>query len=496
MGMAASQGRLLTLTARKNTIGYQLQELSMEKMSLTREMQKVSKDYNNSLSAKKFKWSNNAGVDYVDLSYSAIMRPSAVNQNKPYLITNSSGKVVIDRQYREFAEKISPNGFPGGDYESQRTDILASLLGVSATVISESQAQDEYLNTLKEDVYNKKSAYQEWKSKESSKSGRNNVGYKSVSDFRKLLGLNENVSYSNILDKFNNAKRNASSGSNWRSEVTNIVNQIKSGLSKYFVDDTNQSLNGGKTEKTTFETSCDNLINAIPQDSENKEALPGYINKENSTINTEELLAIILGGSNLTRNDNGNYLTRDTENAQWQDWYNQLNTKYNDWKNAEKVYKDANDNTASAFGGDQKTKIEFYDALFTVIAEQGWTYDSQVTDNDYLNNMFQNNQFYITEVTNNEDYGEEYAEYKNRKYDYSTDLASNFEKLFLVNDEDIRQEALTNYEYKKSIIKVKEERIDTRMKDLETEQSAITNMIKGIETVRKDNTETYFSIFS
>ena len=42
----------------------------------------------------------------------------------------------------------------------------------------------------------------------------------------------------------------------------------------------------------------------------------------------------------------------------------------------------------------------------------------------------------------------------------------------------------------------KETRIDTRMQDLETEQAAINEMIKGIETVRDDNSERTFSIFS
>lgn len=49
---------------------------------------------------------------------------------------------------------------------------------------------------------------------------------------------------------------------------------------------------------------------------------------------------------------------------------------------------------------------------------------------------------------------------------------------------------------KRASLNEKETRIDTRMQNLETEQSAINEMIKGIETVRNDNTERTFGIFA
>ena len=104
--------------------------------------------------------------------------------------------------------------------------------------------------------------------------------------------------------------------------------------------------------------------------------------------------------------------------------------------------------------------------------------------------MLQNNQYYITTMSsevNSE--GEEY-------FDYNTDIASNFDNVFSVNDSDAQNEALVEYEYQKSVINEKESRIDTRMQNLQTEQSAINEMIKGIETVRNDNTERTFGIFA
>ena len=103
MGMAASQVRLLQLTSRKNTIGYQLQNLSLQKTALSRDMQRVTRNYQEALNTKTLKWSNNAGVSHVDLSYANLMRPGSANKNNPYLITNGDGKVVLDSKYQQYA---------------------------------------------------------------------------------------------------------------------------------------------------------------------------------------------------------------------------------------------------------------------------------------------------------------------------------------------------------------------------------------------------------
>ena len=100
MGMAASQVRLLQLTSRKNDIGFQLTKLANDKVSLARDMQKVSREYNNALNQKVLKWSNNQGVSYIDLSYQNLMKPSAMNQNKPYLLTSYIKSRAIRKTYK------------------------------------------------------------------------------------------------------------------------------------------------------------------------------------------------------------------------------------------------------------------------------------------------------------------------------------------------------------------------------------------------------------
>ena len=81
-------------------------------------------------------------------------------------------------------------------------------------------------------------------------------------------------------------------------------------------------------------------------------------------------------------------------------------------------------------------------------------------------------------------------------FEYDSAAASNVDNIFTVNDSNVQNEAMVQYEYEKSIINEKESRVDQRMDNLKTEQSAINEMIKGIEKVKSDNSERTMSIFA
>ena len=132
--------------------------------------------------------------------------------------------------------------------------------------------------------------------------------------------------------------------------------------------------------------------------------------------------------------------------------------------------------------------------MFSSIAERGWVYNYKANDADYLNQVFQNNLYTITTVDREktqDKLGNDIV-----KNFYETHIASNMEKIFSVNDAEARNEALVEYEYKKSLINEKEQRIDLRMQDLKTELSAINQMMQSVDQIKKDNIERTFSIFS
>ena len=103
--------------------------------------------------------------------------------------------------------------------------------------------------------------------------------------------------------------------------------------------------------------------------------------------------------------------------------------------------------------------------------------------------MIKNNKNYITVMEDETDTeGNLYT-------DYTQKLASDVDNIFAVNNSAYQQEALVEYEREKATISEKEARIDTRMQNLETEQSAVNKMIEGRENMRDENFERHLNIF-
>lgn len=96
MGLAASQARFLAITSRKLNCEFQSMQIAQEKLSVTRDLQKAAQEYQNSLSATKLIWDcDTVDNDVYNLSYDLMMKPSAINEYDPYLITDTKGKIVL-----------------------------------------------------------------------------------------------------------------------------------------------------------------------------------------------------------------------------------------------------------------------------------------------------------------------------------------------------------------------------------------------------------------
>lgn len=489
MGYSCSQVTLLALTARKNDIGRELQHCSLQKNSLSRDMVRVTQNYQNALNSKVYKWSNNAGASYVDLSYSTLMNPGAANKNQPYLITNSDGKIVLNSKYEKYAEMISPNGKAGGDWQSNRTAILSQLTGLSEDKINNASVTSEAVNTAAENV----NAIQ----KEMDKL-KEPVNTDSDKEFFARAGkVATNGSSYDIANLYKSSSTwtNLGDANTAKSALTNILNGIATNMKNYLSDEDYESFtNACNTYMTDnghyFGGTSDNAKQGL------EDGIAGIKkNGNNYEVNMYTILNAVLGSYENDNNCNTNnygskvYYTRDKQSTKWQTWntqYQALQTKLDD---AKSQHKTAVDTDNQAMTADEESSINFYDQLFSAIASQGWVTDSLIEDNDYLNNMFQNNQYYITVMENETDSDGKVTT------DYTQKLASDLDNIVSVNDTDYQNEALVEYEREKADISEKETRIDTRMQNLETEQSAINEMIKGVEQVRDDNKDRTFSIF-
>lgn len=446
MGLASSQCRFLQLTNRKLTIGNTCMRLGQEKTSLAAEAKKISRDYQNG-NQTKMKFSRNKGVTTDDLTYNMLMRPSANNGNKPILITDFSGRVVVDDKYKEFAAKISPDGAPGGTYdEAKRTEIICALVGVT-----ESQLET-YARTYA-DVEEKQ------KAANSARDARDAVAreiYEASDDFIKDFVSAKILGFTGT-DKLETNE-----------DAQKVASAIQSALcgKNYF----------SSTMEEKIKNSCSNNADVITSEKdENKPTIDDFIKR---------VVAGALGESDITimidRNKKGTQVEYDAADKSYNEALEDLN-----------IAKGLNE---EVFTSEVETKIAFYDQLFTAIADLGWKNDSGIQDGDYLNEMFKNNNYYITEMTKNDFYDEK-SETDNYLYSYDQDLASNYDNIYIVKDSDAANEALAEYEYKKSLINEKESRIDTRIQDLKTEQAAIQKMLDTINKVKNDNIETYFNLW-
>lgn len=502
MGMAASQVRLLQLTSRKNTIGRSLENMSMQKTSLSRDMKRVTKNYQDALNTKTFKWSNNSGITYVDLSYGNLMHPNTYNNNTPYLLTNTNGKIVLDSKYEKYAEMLNKND---NKYEGDtRLAILSGLTGISKEVLNNAEITSAAVNNSAEKV----NALQEEVDKLEYAARKKPTA--KTDDFIELFGnttLNrlgkDNNLGTSIYNWYKNTDLKGDAKSCWTltKDATSSKTMIKeflTGIGKTM----EQYLGDSDLEKfkKAIETVTKNYENyvdiAVPGNNsttcnvsldDSGDTKGYYVLNPNLII--EELLreydngtpGITSIGSSVTY-----YTTYDRNSTE----YKEYEAKKLEFEKAKSEYKNSVNVDNKSLTATQESEIKFYDQLFTAMVENGYEINASVEDNDYLNQMLQNNQYYITTIKTTEDNDGK------TKYEYDSNIASNFDNIVTVNDTNAQNEAQVKYEYEKSIINEKESRIDQRMKNLETEQSAINEMIKGIESVRDKNIETNFSIFS
>ena len=454
MGLAASQVRLLQLTQRGNDVRCKLTQLSMQKMRLSADMQNVTRHYQEALNAKTLKWSNNGGVDCVDLTYANLMQPrDAINNNKLNMITDMNGRVVVDSKYKKYAEIISPDGTPG-DWESHSAEILADITGVNPSDIE--GADDSWLAYLEN-----KEALEKI---ETEKPDKSNFTKKNTLNLFKKLG-----SCGGIDDWAKAYGKDSETIS--ISDVPSVIEKIKSSLKGYFLDDADK-----------FEKACDAVKDSI-------------VNVESVTVKQliNQIVGAYQGAKHTDQSGNEQLVWYDTDD----DKYRQYQQEYSTWETKRDNAKALMESSLSAynqlFTADVKSKINFYDDLFSSIAEKGWRCYEDVADSDYLNQMLQNGMFTITNVERDLVFNGSEYKYQNT---YDTDVALNCKNIIQVSDSEYRDDALVKYEYEKNLINAKETRIDTRMKNLETEQSAIKQMMESIKKVMDNNIEQHMNIFS
>ncbi|MDE6137850.1 MAG: hypothetical protein K2F57_00100 [Candidatus Gastranaerophilales bacterium] len=141
MGLAASQARLLTITARKADAEFQSMALSHQKLALARNMEVISSEYQEALNATKLVYDYyGSGDSDMALTYGLLMNPSIYNDYYPKLITDAKDRVVLNSAYSAAAKRagIPAEGLLGTPSSDVRNKFIEALCGEN--IITPAQA--------------------------------------------------------------------------------------------------------------------------------------------------------------------------------------------------------------------------------------------------------------------------------------------------------------------------------------------------------------------
>lgn len=153
MGLAASQARLLTITARKADCEFESMTLSHQKLALSRDMERVSTEYQNAINQTKLVYDYyGSGDKQIDLTYGLLMEPSIYNDYLPRLVTDPQNRVILNSKYAAAARAagIPAEGLAGTPSSDVRDDFINALCenGIITNKIKEAVLAVPYNNAL------------------------------------------------------------------------------------------------------------------------------------------------------------------------------------------------------------------------------------------------------------------------------------------------------------------------------------------------------------
>ena len=139
MGLAASQARFLCITARKADCEYKSTDLAQQKLEITNQLSDISNEYSNALNSTSLIWNNMNVSSACSLDYALLMSPSAANDYNPYMLSTSSGAIVLNSKYAAAAKAAGISKSGGLGSQDSRDKFISAL--ASQGVITEETAK-------------------------------------------------------------------------------------------------------------------------------------------------------------------------------------------------------------------------------------------------------------------------------------------------------------------------------------------------------------------
>lgn len=572
MGLSASQARLLTITARKSDCEYESMRLSHQKIALSRDMNKISAEYDNAMAQTKliYDYYGNES-DSTDLTYGLLMTPSAINNYTPAPITDSSGRVVLDSRLAKAARDAGIpqeglDGLPSSDVRNKFIDSLAST-----GYISQFQADN-----IKKTTYNQMAGVGSAdlvnvSTEEVTLQGLIDAVSGEYYDFSDVLGFNNQFVDDVKLEA--QANGTASPAEKNKLSFADILNGNYMLLAETHDGDNgetsynNLTVDGGVADVLCNMTVWDSMFEVFESkldtgDPKTQAAL-AYARR----MVTDMMTNLGAGEDDGTRGDYGSHsgvgtvgtgsgdYSWDGKNihdnwGDWREYRDKWDSKVNGWARDDAsadtiglngIYNHDDDgksdddscmsvatvNVSNMFkayltyfaqymegidsssyevtnkastsnlidemftftivtdvdtSGDNLLIAAFWDTLFNQICTKGWTENDNVNNQDYLQESLKNGNMYISTLSDD-------------GYYYQGNYATN-SLIKEVTDEEGIAQAEARYNREKQKINYKENILDMKMKNLDTEISSLTTEYDTVKSVISKNIEKVFKRYN
>lgn len=540
MGLAASQARFLAITARKADCEYRSMAIAQEKLSITRELSKVTEEYQKALDATKLVWDGETedGIIY-DLSYDIMMSPSELNGYSPFLVTNKTGQIVLSEQLAKACEAagLDPVSGTGSlDGRNRFVEALASVGYISGTIadvitgatgegtiewsdkagfggqmLDKSVAQAMTLPTMvnyfenvldpafREQFDPNSEQYTKYNDLATKLTFTNDGTYGTVykngskytEDFTIVDLLTSNVTINfnmnetdfvkalKDLVKDRSATEGAIDGSNAAmSALADISNLFRAVLPVDAQTEETQAFEFALNE--TIQQIADNTDSyGSPLNTPTDEILTEANNQNGGIHNNRKGMFISL--SNMVEMFLTNYAI--ALGGYESGYYNSIKASESNFVTNDYNYMYVMNQPESVYEEKEMMIADFINVLYNNICNHGWTRSSgDVTDNDYLQNALKNGQYFISSLNTD-------------MYYYQDHYTANGCVGEVTNDEAITL-AESEYTIQKNKLNYKEETLDIEMKNLDLEISALTTEYDTVKSMISKNVEKVFTMFN
>ncbi len=522
MGLAASQARLLTITARKMNCENESTSIAQQKLSITRELATATEDYSNALNQTTLVW-DTSGLDstYSDtayeFSYDLMMTPSELNGYDPYLLTNRTGQVVLNDKMTSAAEAagiafdgsttpsdegyqkfITELGVQGYLTPSQVTTINGdtatyynSTAGIGGEPIDKTVADIMTIGTMIISIQDKAEEYEEY------------------SDMRadgEVLTSDEEV-YADYYDAVDIDLSTLSSGTLY--DGTTKVTDDSLLVTEFLAEDityTSSNLSNAKTEVSEIMAQIYEAFESILSNDSMSSIAYAYAQMQMDDIINDSVAYNDSGSSTYSLTENAdnyfawvssvssNYAISITNlTSSFLTYYAQAMSNFTSNYNVSTESNNSYYVTADPeyyYGLENETAItendllvsDFYSNLYNNICAKGYTTNESIDDNDYLENSVKNGSLFVTTMY------EDYCYYQTGYSQVSC--------LVEIEDTEAITRAETEYAIVQANLNYKEELLDLDFQELDAEISALSTELESVKSLISSSVEKTFTMFS